>query len=401
MAGATMRRAAALLLFAAGLGSVLHGCIIEERAFDERLARCTEYCDLIDSRCTAENAVYPNTEACMAVCALMEPGALGDASGNTLECRMAQLNASDFEVPMRCPAAGPGGNGSCGANCESFCKLRQQVCDGVQPAAPDIADPMFCNDACQGLADTKGSGVSAQATDTLQCRLIEVSLAAVSPSAAASTCRESQLVPENDRVCNDPPEMPIEEDCATYCGIVMASCTDEFAVYADEAQCQKVCRTFEQGIPGDTAQNTLRCRRYHAYAAFDRPEVHCTHAGPTGDGHCASPAAEGPGNCVSYCRILKQACPTTFQTRHEPNADDPADLGRCVASCGGNREDDVEALFSDSVMDGFIQQPRYAMTSNLAGPTLRCSTLHAVAALGKVDDPIECAAAFADGRPCL
>jgi hypothetical protein len=385
-------------LLALGAGLELGGCLIEERPFDEQGVSCSAYCTAIQSKCSGDEAVYQNEGECRAVCEQMPLGHVGDESGNTVYCRLDLLQSGAFEGGPDCPAVGPGGNGVCGTNCDAFCSLRERACGAIDPNDPDVSRPGFCEASCPGLADSGTFSVSTAAnTDTLQCRLTHLSRALGTSSAALGApedvldaCVQSQIIPENKAsVCTDSLEISPEADCATYCGLVMTSCQGGFAVYQSEDECKATCKTFERGQHGDTGVNTLRCRRYHAYAALDGPEEHCAHAGPTGDGHCASPPEVGPGNCVSYCRILRDACPLEYESRFDPA--DRDDLGGCISSC---------AELPDAATNGFTNDPRYSTAAPpVAG--LKCQTYYAVEALERPNDPLECVAAFGDaGSPC-
>jgi hypothetical protein len=385
-------------LLALGAALAGGGCLIEERPFDEQGVSCSAYCEAIQSKCVGDDAVYRNEDECRAVCEQIPLGHVGDEPGNTVQCRLDLLQAGDFEVGPGCPAAGPGGNGVCGSNCESFCSLRERACGAIDPNDPDVSRPGFCEASCPGLADSGTfSLATAASTDTLQCRLTHLSRALGTsagalgaPGVVLDACIQSQIIPENEEsVCTDSLDISPEADCATYCGLVMTSCKGGFAVYANATECKAACKTFERGQHGDTGVNTLRCRRYHAYAALDGPEEHCAHAGPTGDGHCASPPEAGPGNCVSYCRILRAACPSQYQSRFDPV--DADDLGGCIGSC---------AALPDAGRDGFTIEPRYTTAAPPASG-LKCQTYYAVEALEKPDSALECLAAFGDeGSPC-
>jgi hypothetical protein len=387
----SFRAAAGALLVLLG-GSMLYACVIEERPFDEQLSKCSEYCREVASKCTGTYAVYDNDEQCLAVCEQVPLGSVEDPPGaNTLLCRLDRLHAGSFERALGCPAAGPGGAGICGNDCESFCALRRNACSALQPNDSDIAKERFCEASCPGLAQPPGFSIAGNdATDTLQCRMIQLARALETPAAAEASCVQSQIVPENElSVCSDANDIPIEQDCATYCGLVMTSCTGTFAVYETRPQCEAACSTFARGEHGDITLNTLRCRRYHAYAALDGPEEHCAHAGPTGDGHCAD-APQDQGNCVSYCRILRSACGGEYTERFAPASAE--DDGSCIQSCTG---------LPGAGYNGFTLPPRYTALEAPEGDTLKCRTFHAVRALGSPDDPALCAAAFADpGSAC-
>jgi hypothetical protein len=377
-----------LLLLLLG-GAALHACVIEERPFNEQLAGCDEYCREMANSCTGEYAVYESTEQCLAVCAQIPPGSADELTGtNTLSCRLDRLRADGFEAVSRCPAAGPGGDGICGDNCESFCALRRQACGELQPTESDIARENFCETSCPGLADPPGFSITTHAvTDTLQCRMIQLARALAAPETALDGCAQSRIVPRNsESVCSDDASLPIEQDRQTYCNLVMTSCTGENQVYENVQQCLDTSSTFEPGLHGDQDLNTLRCRRYHAYAALNLASEHCPHAGPTGDGHCGQRPVANDGNCTSYCRILEVACRDEYTERFSSGE---AGLGNCLSTCTG---------LPDAVANGFAVPPRYTTAVEPAPETLKCRTLHAMRAF---ETPDECAAAFADpGSDC-
>jgi hypothetical protein len=143
---------------------------------------CQEYCDTVATSCTGPNAQFASAVACLAVCALLDPGTPGDTSGNTVECRLgrAQLAAGTGEPGNYCFSAGPGGAGACGSNCDGFCTLMTQKCT-------ELGDDAACLQACAQVPDlAQGStkqtyNASLQAGDSLQCRLFHVSAASVDP----------------------------------------------------------------------------------------------------------------------------------------------------------------------------------------------------------------------------
>jgi hypothetical protein len=410
----SMFRAAIGLFGAFAVGNVLHACVIEERPFDEQLATCKHYCDLVMSKCTDANAVYSSFETCEAVCDQMAPGTQADSGigRNTLACRLSRLETG-FEVGF-CPQVGPGGDGVCGSDCDAFCSMRQAACGKLQPEEPEFKFPGLCERACPGLAYDPDFKVSAQAgSDTIQCRLAQLSEAFVSSDGAEASCNESRLVPPagGGIHCWDGDDTKPEDDCRVYCDLVMQSCTDKNQVYESRDQCQVVCMTMQDGVPGDTSENTVRCRRYHAYAAMSNPQEHCAHAGPTGDGHCGGTT---DGNCESYCRILNAACPARFVEAYGTN------VPSCVESCARPADgDESRPALVDAWRGGFsdypppLPGPRYAVPGRNAqneppsGSTLKCRTFHAVQALEKqartprIDNSDDCRAAFADpGSVC-
>jgi hypothetical protein len=191
----------------------------------------------------------------------------------------------------------------------------------------------------------------------------------------------------------------------------MQSCTEGNRVYEGAGQCLAVSKALPLGKAEETrsnpGENTVACRRYHAYASLgpDGPVVHCPHAGPTGDGHCGT-AAEN--NCSSYCRILKRACTARFFKEYLTGQVVPAsladnadaeDLGTCVASCqllpgsGANSGYSVERAPEISALDDMDPQGD-------RGDAVQCRVFHAIRALagstGVLPNPAECGPAFGD-----
>lgn len=77
---------------------------------------CMDYCDAMEATCTGDNAQYDNRDACLTACSGFDTsGTEGDASGDTLQCRMTHVGfAKDMSAPdVHCPHAGPTGGGVC------------------------------------------------------------------------------------------------------------------------------------------------------------------------------------------------------------------------------------------------------------------------------------------------
>jgi hypothetical protein len=384
------------LVLAGACALALGACLIEKHDFDEKLADCTDYCSRVMSKCTGSLKVYDRNEECMGVCALMDPGdRLKGSQGNTLACRQ-ELLATSFEPTTECALVGPGGHdGQCGSDCEAFCSLRQQVCSGVpgQEDQPDLQSSDECLRECGALAaqpfNPSEPSLSAErdtAGDTLQCRLIHVSEASVSPSLALIHCPHSQAIPgEEPGPCTDDDTLDESTNCSTYCKLVQSACTGNLQVYESQSQCLAACAVLDPGKQGDESQNTVRCRRYHSYNALLDPATHCTHAGPTGDGTC------GTDNCHAYCQILKGGCPTEFASVY---GGDAADLGSCEDTSQGIAESKAIA-FHDA-------KPRYSVNTQPTGDHMLCRTFHAVRAIASAaPDGDECAAAFGEpGSVC-
>lgn len=326
---------------------------------------CIAYCDVVMASCTGENQVYSGLDTCLGVCARLSPGDPLEPVGNTIACRarQADLARRTGEPSVHCPAAGPGGAGVCGSNCESYCALRAAVC------SPEFSTQEECVALCAGLKDVATFDViENHEGDTLQCRLVHVSSATVKPD---EHCAHANLIPTTP--CIDPPGT--QPDCQDYCRVVMTSCTGELAVYESTAQCLSVCAALPPGSPEDRIEDTVGCRKYHAYSAMLDPVTHCAHAGPGGDGHCGTDNGVGStGNCVSYCRLLATACGEMFNaTFGEQQA--------CVLDCIG--------------LPGASRDSGYAI-GRAEGNTLACRLLHVSRAF---DDSSACPAAFGEA-PC-
>ncbi len=143
-------------------------------------ALCGTYCDTVMAHCTMEMSVYTTKDACMAVCSHLPAGKEGDTTGNSIHCRLRSAELAEAETTFYCPAAGPGGNGTCGTNCEALCKLTHDVCDGGLAPWPDDG---ACESACGSLPDlgTYSTDDSKEMYEGghVQCRLFHVSAAAL------------------------------------------------------------------------------------------------------------------------------------------------------------------------------------------------------------------------------
>lgn len=157
-------------------GSAGGGADGGERA--EPTLDCDTYCDLIQSACTGQNQQFASPEACHGMCATYPPGTLFDDTSDTLGCRIHLLLQSRAMIESpECRAAGPGGEGVCGANCDSFCVSMMVVCPG------SYADLEDCHRACSSLVDchdyaVPASGAQSPDDPSLQCRIYHLSAAA-------------------------------------------------------------------------------------------------------------------------------------------------------------------------------------------------------------------------------
>lgn len=138
---------------------------------------CERYCTAVTSNCTGPFAVFTSREACLAVCAYLPEGQEGDRDVNTASCRLRAATVAKDEIPHYCPIAGPGGNGSCGGNCESLCALREAVCADFASTSQAA-----CLKECTGLDDLGSFSTDVSEGQYqgphVQCRLYHVSAAA-------------------------------------------------------------------------------------------------------------------------------------------------------------------------------------------------------------------------------
>ena len=300
-------------------------------------ATCNQYCTDAVKNCTGNGVqAFQGNEVkdCQAICSFLPLGATNAPSGNSASCRAryaAQASGGERDATF-CPAASPGGGSpgeapSCGDNCEAYCGIYAKVCAGADSD---------CMAHCPGVPDRGAYNAGEDFNgfhDTIQCRLAHLNAAARykadnDPANTAVHCGHSALKPSllnNGLPCDlQPMEAPT---CKDYCQLVKVGCKDQPQYDSDE-QCMRVCeRGFAsaKGLPKgevDRTEDTLNCRRWHAYFTFDDdPKVHCSHAGPGGAGHCG-----GPGVCPAYCSLLAGACKDRFKSDY-PVAD------KCVTDC--------------------------------------------------------------------
>jgi len=309
---------------------------------------CREYCAEVTKACTGDYAVYSSEALCLQVCAELPEG---DApEGNTVMCRL-EVARFITEPAADCPAAGPGGAGRCGENCESYCGLLDRVCEEYR--SPNV---QRCIEQCAALRDRdKDPGLGPDESrfeaesstsrdhngDTVQCRLFHVS-AASAPLGASAHCWHAQLAPRPLEGSTNPclgEVDQVEPRCEDYCRIIAVACSGSDAVYESEAQCLAVCEAMPIGELADSGgQNTLGCRATHAYNALvGDPVTHCPHAGPSGSSVCGD-------DCESYCAQLSDACSDGFAEQY---GDDPRDANAsCVSDCAELLEGEAKLQYA-------------------------------------------------------
>jgi hypothetical protein len=159
---------------------------------------CEAYCASVMSNCVDAFAVYKTADVCLHVCAALPAGSDGDEVGNSVACRKRSAELAPAEPGYYCPAAGPGGNGLCGTNCEGLCALEAAACTGENDA---WGSAEACLADCAAVPDLGTYSVAADANmysgNHVQCRLSHASSAAVAD--ADAHCRHAA----GDKPCSD------------------------------------------------------------------------------------------------------------------------------------------------------------------------------------------------------
>jgi hypothetical protein len=316
---------------------------------------CKRYCSDVMSSCKAPNLdAYTSEDNCLSMCSFLPQGKAdaSETSKNTASCRAnyAREAASVESDAKFCPAAAPGGGSPsasnaarCGDNCEGYCGLHAEIC-------PD-AKQTDCVAKCRALPDQGKYSASTDymGGDTIQCRLAHLTAAAQAARDGSDEERKEHCGHSLLRAgLGERPFCDVknatEPNCKDYCKMIMQAC-NEHKVYDNAEQCEKFCdeglikgtNTVEitvQDSSGkestmtvqDQIRDTLACRRWHGYYAFNDMEIaHCPHAGPTGDGHC------GATICEVYCGMLERGCDKQFDT------DFPMGRPQCITACKGLR----------------------------------------------------------------
>ncbi len=330
-------------------------------------ALCKKYCKDVMDACTGDIAQYADSSTCLHVCMKLPEGMEHEPGGNSVQCRETQAGyALIGEAERYCKKAGPGGDGTCGSDCESYCTLFSAICSSQYDPLPN------CVESCKALrADTGFNPVDQYMGDTIGCRLVHVSAASIDPE---THCQHARIVPPTDPCADSPTDKP---DCADYCRIVQVACggtgadAGSLSVYESTDQCMAVCNALPRGLNKDMdGNNTVGCRKYHSYNAVGDPVLHCPHAGPGGDGVCSK------DNCESYCQLAAVACDKDFKSHFgtDPNA--------CKTEC--------EAL------EGAAAGSGYSTSTAAQGNTVQCRLLNTARAFM---DPTKCDAALG-GMPC-
>jgi hypothetical protein len=141
---------------------------------DEVENACDDYCVLVMRNCQGTVAQYSDVSTCLSTCQTMEVGDPGQNAGNNIACRTYWAGISEGDSAA-CTRAGPGGDGTCGTNCESFCATTMALCsDQTTPPYTSVAD---CEASCPGLDASEVFDASDIAGNTLACRIYHMTAA--------------------------------------------------------------------------------------------------------------------------------------------------------------------------------------------------------------------------------
>jgi hypothetical protein len=144
--------------------------------------------------------------------------------------------------------------------------------------------------------------------------------------------------------------------CTTYCDTVATNCTDANDQWGETlpGMCEAVCGTWAAGMPDDDMGNTVACHQYHAAASAEAgAEVHCPHAGPTGDGFCGD-------LCENFCELAGEVCADTF-----------ADNATCMTEC--EAFDDMPTYSGATVSGDSYACRMYHLTAAAVDPAGHCA----------------------------
>lgn len=147
-------------------------------AADPRVAECEDYCDLIAVHCSGAVAQYSDRNACLSTCAAMPLGDAASHSGHTIMCRTFTAATAELSPATTCTKAGPGGDGTCGGNCESFCAMAVELCTDANQAFASVAE---CMGACTFYDTQPAYDASKTSGDTFACRLYHLTAASNDP----------------------------------------------------------------------------------------------------------------------------------------------------------------------------------------------------------------------------
>lgn len=148
---------------------------------------CADYCEIITDHCQDDAAQYSGAALCESSCQFIPQGTPGDALGNSVACRTFHAVLAAEDPSTHCLHAGPAGDGTCGADCESFCSLAFNTCPGDLSPYPDVE---ACVAACETYPVDPPYSADVPDGDTFACRLRHLTLASLQPDVHCSHVAE-------------------------------------------------------------------------------------------------------------------------------------------------------------------------------------------------------------------
>jgi hypothetical protein len=309
-------------------------------ASDEKTSMCQAFCKRANETCTGDYAIYHGAADCEPACQLL--------SIDQIKCRDQQVSAArtSNEFWDHCQGAAIGGSTACGGNCENYCAFMDVVCTDKNRLDGMLSMP-DCVKKCGALRDREVSLMGQPANtsrlnidrdhegDSLQCRLVHLSIAA-GPGAADAHCWHAAISPKPEALSKAPNPCATEKSqteprCDDYCQIVNNACIDDDKVYENRAQCLASCGELVKGDAADSMGDTVGCRKTHAFnALLLGTPPHCPHAGPGGAGICGN-------DCPAYCRLFKAGCDAAFKDAFGTATDATS---KCESACSTLRGPD-------------------------------------------------------------
>ncbi|MGF1508024.1 MAG: hypothetical protein ACFB9M_00825 [Myxococcota bacterium] len=328
---------AAGTLLTAGLTSSLGvGCLSDPdipscvdfqlgEAGEECGSPCNVYCQEMVARCPG---TFESFAVCFDQCEVEEVdpnirvGMLGDTTGNSLSCRISQLEADE----PSCPDAALLGTTTCiDSACEEYCTA---FLDENSPCTPGYDDENDCLNTCALIP----VGEDDSDANTVLCRQKFLQMAIDNDD--ASFCPAASR--SGGGVCGG--------YCETYCGFLQTNCTDENAIYGSLDECLSVCSfmNLEGNIDDRLTPNNIECRIYHGSSpSAATPEFHCRHTRVYNSEFCTGGGTNEDSEvwiCRPFCDAVLANCPETVVG--------PA---QCLASCAV--DPDVQSAVAAASMD--------------------------------------------------
>ena len=360
---------------------------------------CAAFCELAYSLCDEQFTIY-QAQACASACALYS-----DEDRKCRENELKKLQASNpNERYLYCPRASLSGGGVCGGTpCANYCDAMSKVCadyveDNLMYPDAEGNHAETCETKCGVIPNKEDSRLGAGESsfdiiadhegDTIQCRLVHLTLATQDDDFASEHCAHAYISPQpmngGTRApwCGGPDKPDAMQTCQDYCSVNLAACKDENQVYDNVAQCRAACKAF---APGDLAVNApgnnVVCRKYHSYNAATYPPptsaaTHCPHAGPGGADVCGD-------DCESLCLLLEVGCAAEYEEEYDGSPN------QCQAACDEARKADPQ--YKDGANYSVVKAKRGdAFACRLYNATLATSMSNDAAALcavavGKAD----------------